>query len=163
MYLKAESGGIPWRPAKIVDGYRIKPLVLSDSAYPSTTWQVKPYNFNINLTESQKAFNKNLSSAWVTVVRAFGVLKGHWRCLLKRLDNRLINVSDIIITCCTLHNICQERSDRQERVYRQEDNIVNNILDHGRRQRDSEHGNFQKWREAEVLREVLTIYVINNM
>ena len=78
------------------------------------------------------------------MVRAFGVLKGHWRCLLKRLDNRLINVSDIIITCCTLHNICQERSDRQERVYRQEDNIVNNILDHGRRQRDSEHGNFQK-------------------
>ena len=111
MYLKAESGGIPWRPAKIVDGYRIKPLVLSDSAYPSTTWQVKPYNFNINLTESQKAFNKNLSSAWVTVVRAFGVLKDHWHCLLKRLDNRLINVSDIIITCCTLHNICQERSD----------------------------------------------------
>ena len=45
------------------------------------------------------------------MVRAFGVLKDHWHCLLKRLDNRLINVSDIIITCCTLHNICQERSD----------------------------------------------------
>ena len=91
--------------------------------------------------------------------RAFGVLKGCWRYLLKRLDNRLSNVSDIIITCCTLYNICQERSD--EFIY--EDNIVNNILDDERGQRDNGHGNFRECRDAEVLREILTVYVSNNM
>ena len=29
---------------------------------------------------------------------AIGILKGRWRCLLKRLDNRIENVSAIIIT-----------------------------------------------------------------
>ena len=29
---------------------------------------------------------------------AFGILKGRWRCLLKRVDNRIENVSAIIIT-----------------------------------------------------------------
>ena len=106
LYLNAESGDFLSRTAKIVDGYCIMPLILSDSVYSSTTWQVKPYNFNVNLTENQKAFNKQLSTAQVTVERAFGVLKSHWHCLLKRLDNWLSNVSDIIITCCTLHNIC---------------------------------------------------------
>ena len=37
LYLKVESGDILSRPAKIVDGYCIKPQILSDSAYPSTT------------------------------------------------------------------------------------------------------------------------------
>ena len=58
----------------------------SDSAYPSTTWQVMPYNFNVNFTESQKAFNMIIG-----------------------------------------------------------------------------HDNFRECRDAEVLREILTVYVSNNM
>ena len=159
MYLKAESGDILSRPAKIVDGYCIKPLILSDSAYPSTTWQGKPHNFNVNLTENHKGFNKQLSAARVTVERAFGVPKGRWRCLLKRLDNRLSNVSGIIMTCCALHNICHERSDE----FIDEDNIVNHILDGEHGQRDNGHGIFRECRDAEVLREILTVYVSNNI
>ena len=71
LYLKAESGDILSRPAKVVDGYCIRFLILTHSAYPSTTWQVEPYNFNVNLTESQKAFNKQLSAARVTVEKSF--------------------------------------------------------------------------------------------
>ena len=41
LYLKGESGDILSRPTKVVDGYCIKPLILSNSAYPSATWQVK--------------------------------------------------------------------------------------------------------------------------
>ena len=159
LYLKAESGNILSRPSKIVDGYCIKPVIYSDSVYPSTTWQVKWYNINVNLTEIQKAFNKQFSAARFTVERAFEVLKGCWRYLLKRSDNRLSNVSNIIITCCTLLNICQERSDQ----FIDEDNIVNNILDKKRGQRDNGHGNFRECRDAEVLREILTVYVSNNM
>ena len=159
MYLKAESEDILGRSAKIVDRYCMKPLILSDSVYPSTKWQVKPYNFNVNLTESQKSFNRQLRAVRVTVERAFGVFKGRWRCLLKRLDNRLSNVSDIIITCCTLHDIWQERIDE----FIGEDNIVNNILDYECGKRDNGHGNFWECRDAEVLREILTVYVSNNM
>jgi len=49
-----------------------------------------------------------LSSARVTVKRAFGVLKERWRILLKRMDNRFINIPEVILTCCILHNFCQE-------------------------------------------------------
>lgn len=49
-----------------------------------------------------------LSSARVTVEQAFGVLKGRWRILLKRMDNRFINIPEVIHTCCILHNFCQE-------------------------------------------------------
>ena len=91
--------------------------------------------------------------------RAFGFLKVRWRCLLKRLDNQLSNVSDIIITSCTLHNICQKRSDE----FIDKDNMVNNILDDERGQQDNGHGKFRECRDAEVLRDILTVYVSNNM
>ena len=159
LYVKAESGDIFSRPVKIVDGYCIKHQILSDSVYLSTTWQVNPYNFNVNLIESQSTFNKQLSATRVTVKRAFRFLKGCWRCLLKCLNNRLSNASDIIITCCTLHNIWQERSDE----FIDEDNIVNNILDDERGQQDNGDGKFRECRDAEVLREILTVYVSNNM
>ena len=100
-----------------------------------------------------------MGEARVSVERAFGVLKDRWCCLLKRLDNRLSNVSDIIITCCRLHNICQERSDE----FINEDNIVNNILDDERGQRDNGHGNFPDCKGAKFLREVLTVYASNNI
>ena len=50
-------------------------------------------------------FNKKLSNARSSAERAFGTLKGRLRCLLKRLDNQLENVSQVIIAYCVLHNI----------------------------------------------------------
>ena len=52
-----------------------------------------------------------MSSAGVTVEREFGILKARWRCLLKCLDNRIKNVTAVVMTCCILHNICQMRKD----------------------------------------------------
>ena len=89
---------------------KIRPLLLTDSAYPATLWQVKPYKQNTMLNHSQKKFNKALSLARVTIERAFGVSKGRWRCLLKRLDN-LENVPDVILACCVHHNITQLKGD----------------------------------------------------
>ena len=39
--------------------------------------------------------------------RAFGLLKARWRCLLKRLDNQIENISEAIISCFALHNFFQ--------------------------------------------------------
>ena len=75
------------------------------------------------------------------------------------MDNRLTNVSDIMITCCVLHNICQERNDE----FIDEDNTVNNIFDDERGQRDNGHGNFRECRDAEAFREILRVYVSNDM
>lgn len=67
-----------------------------------------PILTNIVLNPTQRRFNKVLSSARATVERAFGVLKERCRILLKRMDNRFINLPEVILTCCILHNFCQE-------------------------------------------------------
>ena len=43
----------------------------------------------------------------MAVENAFGRLKGRWRCLLKRNDNNLQHVPNIIASCCILHNLCE--------------------------------------------------------
>ena len=56
----------------------------------------------------------------MTVERAFGKLKGRWRCLLKRNDTHVTFVSRTIMACCVLHNFCElhnEYIDEQEAVF----------------------------------------------
>ena len=63
------------------------------------TLSKQPYQNLIKTTllnETQKKFNKTLSSARVTIERAFGLLKGRWRCLLKRLDHEIENIAEIV-------------------------------------------------------------------
>ena len=85
--------------------------MLGDGPYPLLPWFTKPHNFGPALTGSEKLFNKKLCSGRVTVERAFGILKAHWKCLLKRLDNHIENVSAVVIVCCVLHKICQINKD----------------------------------------------------
>ena len=40
------------------------------------------------------------------IERAFGILKGRWRLLLKRIDVNLKNVPELVTTCLVLHNMC---------------------------------------------------------
>ena len=40
------------------------------------------------------------------IERAFGMLKGRWRILLKRVDVHLKNIPDLVSMCLLLHNIC---------------------------------------------------------
>jgi hypothetical protein len=41
----------------------------------------------------------------MSVERAFGILKGRWRILLKRIDVPLQNTADLVIACICLHNL----------------------------------------------------------
>ena len=134
---------------------KIRPLLLSDSAYPATLWQVKPCKQNIMLNHSQKKFNKALSSTRVTIECAFGVLKGRWHCLLKRLDNNLENIPDIILACCVLHNITQLKGDN----YIDYDDVIPQVLQDQRRARDTGHIHNKVSLESERLREVLIRYI----
>ena len=56
LYTRAEREEILKTPSMINDGFSVRPLLLSDSAYPTTLWQVKPFSFTLNLTEREKLF-----------------------------------------------------------------------------------------------------------
>ena len=133
---------------------KIRQLLLSDSAYPATLRQVKPYKQNIMLNHSQKKFNKALSLARVTIEHAFGVLKGCWHCLLKQLDNNLGNIPDIILAYCILQNIMQLKADS----YIDYDDIIPQEfqISEGR---DMGHIHNEVCLESERLHTVLTRYI----
>ena len=86
------------------------------------------------------------------------MLKGRWRCLLKRLDNDLESVSSIIITCCVLHNICQQNHDNCI----DDDDVFENILEQERRERRNSISNHNLCDDAEALREILTQHIRDN-
>ena len=105
LYQDAEANMVLSKPSDVIENQEGRSLLISDGAYQAT-WQVQHYPFTIQLNDTQKKINRKVSSAQVTVERAFGLLKRRMRCLLKRLNNRLNNVSFIIIASYVLHNIC---------------------------------------------------------
>ena len=83
------------------------------------------------------------------------MLKGHWRFLLKRLDNNLEHIPDINLACCVLDNITQLKRDS----FIDCDDVVPQVLQDMRRARDVGHIHNEICLENERLREVLTRYI----
>ena len=156
IYHKAEAEEILATPYDVLNGVKVRPILLGDGAYPSTTWQVKPYPMSVNLTQSEKDFNKLLSSARVTVERGFGLLKARWRCVLKRLDNKRENLVAVIVTCCVLHNICQERKES----YIDDNDVLQLVISQERRAARNRLQNHQVYHNAETLRDTLKDIVV---
>ena len=129
--------------------------MLGDKAYPLLPWLIKPYNFGPTLTRSEKLFKKKLCSARVTVEKAFGILKVHWWCFLKRLDNCTENVSAVVIACCFLHNIRQMNGDD----YLGHNGMLEAILAHERERRDRRRQNNDGICNAEAIRLSLKRFV----
>ena len=82
-------------------------VILGDHAYPSLPWLMKPYPETAATTANQKCYNYRHSRARMVVENAFGRLKGRWRCLLKRMDFKLVNVPHAVSACIVLHNMCE--------------------------------------------------------
>ena len=148
LYMQAENGEMLTKPGDIIENSRVRPLVLEDGAYSFFSWLIRPFNFGPALTISEKLFKKKLCSARVTVERTFGTLKERWRCLLKRLDNRIENVSAVVITCCVLHNICQ----MNKYDYVDQDGMLHEILVCERERRGRRRQNDDGIRNAEAIR-----------
>ena len=106
-----ENEQILTSPKKIVSGTEIPPLIIGDSAYPLLKWLVKPYPDRGNLTPDEREFNKKLSAARSVVERAFGMLKGRWRLLLKKVEQQTRTLTKTVLAACVLHNICVDHGD----------------------------------------------------
>ncbi|XP_051987732.1 uncharacterized protein LOC127647504 [Xyrauchen texanus] len=94
-----------------ISGCDVGHYLIGDPAYPMQNWLMKPFSDTGRLTPEQHTYNYRLSSARSVVEMSFGRLKGQWRCLLKRNDCKLELSKRIALTCCVLHNICEEHSD----------------------------------------------------
>uniref|UniRef100_A0A3Q1BZU4 DDE Tnp4 domain-containing protein n=1 Tax=Amphiprion ocellaris TaxID=80972 RepID=A0A3Q1BZU4_AMPOC len=50
----------------------------------------------------------------LVVENAFGRLKGQWHCVLKRNDCDIQLVKSMVLTCCALHNLCEDHGETYE-------------------------------------------------
>ena len=76
-------------------------------AYPVQPWMYCPFkDGKITLSENEANWNFIQYLNRMCVERAFGILKGRWRMIIKRCEVSLRNISDIIATCVVLHNLC---------------------------------------------------------
>ena len=80
LWTKIQQGHYIPRVGKNVGTCTIPPLVVGDSAFPFTTWLMKPFTDAV-LSEKQRYFNYRLSRARMVTEGAYGQLKGRWRVL----------------------------------------------------------------------------------
>ena len=93
--------------SKVINGKRIEPFRIGDPAYPLSKHLMKDYPGS-NISPEKEYFNYRLNRARIQIERAFGKLKGRWRCLFKQLECSLENAVHHVIASCILHNICEE-------------------------------------------------------
>ena len=98
LYLRANNGDILKEPVERIGITDIQPYLVGDSAYPISPWLMKPYP-EATRDPGEITFNKELSSARVTIECAFGCLKSRWRILQKRLDSRITFCEDCHCLC----------------------------------------------------------------
>ena len=113
VYKAACDGDILRSPVfKLTNAVAIRPFLVGDAAYPISDWLIKPYTYDTSMNQDKSFFNLSLSQARVSIDRAFGVLKGRWRLLLGKVCLEPSYVADIVVACCVLHNICQEKNEQ---------------------------------------------------
>ncbi|XP_068704073.1 uncharacterized protein [Montipora foliosa] len=95
-------------------GTNIRPLIVGDSAYPLSSWLIKPYQDKGHLPRDERKFNVKLSALRSVVERAFGMLKGRWRIVMKKIEQKVPNVTKATIAACVLHNICISLNDEYD-------------------------------------------------
>ena len=113
-YDKVTKGQLLNGPTRLLNGITVGPIIAADSAYPLSSFIIKPFSNRRRLSETQVRFNKRFSALRSVIERAFGMLKNRWRLLLKLNEQKLDNVVRSITAACVLHNICIINDDSGE-------------------------------------------------
>ena len=107
----AENEEILTAPTRVIHGTLLRPMLVGDSAYPLKNWLLKPFSNRGHLPPQRTRFNIKLSAMRSVVERAFGLLKGRWRLLLKKNEQRHDSVARTVTAACILHNFCIMQGD----------------------------------------------------
>lgn len=86
-------------------------FLLGDAAYPLTSWLLPPYKDFGNLPIWKKNFNYVHSSGRMVIEHAFGILKQRFPRLRYITLKRMYDICLLIMSCCVLHNLCNDKDD----------------------------------------------------
>ncbi|XP_033099564.1 protein ALP1-like [Anneissia japonica] len=78
---------------------------------PLQNWIMTPFVDDGNLNHNQKQFNERINSLQNFSEVTIDKLKGRWGFLLNKCNKKLDRVSNIFLTCCVLHNLCERHGD----------------------------------------------------
>ena len=106
-----EGEVLPRKSLHLPEHGEIPFVAVGDSAFPSRVWLMKAFPDTTG-DPAEINFNKKLRSARVVSEHAYGMLKGRWRLLYKKVDFNKKNIKRIIMCGITLHNICIHVNDR---------------------------------------------------
>jgi len=104
LYIRERNGTAP-NSSFVVNGRTYKRgYYLTDGIYPRYSTHVKAFPYPTDPKE--KKFKKVKESARNDVERCFGVLKGKWKILERKLRQTTVEkIGNIVYACCILHNM----------------------------------------------------------
>ena len=80
---------------------------IGDAAYPMRPCFYSPFKGEkAGLSREKQYWNFIQSSTIMAVERAFRMLQGRWRILLKKIDMPLCSIPSMVTACLCLHNLC---------------------------------------------------------
>ena len=97
---------IPNKTITLGDSYGEIPFVtIGDSAFPRFAWLLKGFP-ETTRDMKENFFNEKLHSARVVTENCYGMLKGRWRIIYKKIEIRKHNLKFVVMACIMLHNLC---------------------------------------------------------
>lgn len=85
--------------------------LLGDAAYPLREHLLTPFKNYGNMSRAKITYNRRHAATRVVIENAFGLLKQRFRQLRYVEFTTVDKISQLIIGCCVLHNICMTAGD----------------------------------------------------